>query len=149
MSCQEFQSFVKKKFAFLLEEYGFSIIHTEEVKTRSDHCIIGFGSSICHIQIYRTWEDVNIWISQQGAPFGWEVNRIENNPRWYAIDGVIAFLSHRRRHSLEWWWSHSIDQILSTFAQEMKALMPQILSIYIDSTLLGELDKFTQEEKVD
>lgn len=46
MSCQEFQSFVKKEFAFLFEEYGFSIIHTEEAKTRSDHCIIGLGSSI-------------------------------------------------------------------------------------------------------
>ena len=149
MSCQEFQTFVKKEFAFLFEEYGFSIIHLEEAKTRSNHCLIGLGASICQIQIFRTWEGANIWISQRGVLFGWAVVPVENGPCWYPIEAMVAFLLHRKRRSLEWWWSHSIEQVLSTLAKEMKVLMPQILSICADPMLLGKLDTFIQESKIE
>lgn len=146
MDCERFHEFVKEQFAFLFNEFGFSLIHLDEQEYRSDHCLIGLESSTCRIQIYRTWEEANVWISQPDTPFSWTLRTSKHGAQWYPVEAIIDFVLQRKRRNLEWWWQMSIEEVLSTLACELQPIMFEALAICTDRKSFSEFEKFCWDD---
>lgn len=71
MSCGEFRKQVRHRFGYLFAEYGFSIVHTDQAETRTNHCLIVLESIDCRVKMYRTWEVFHLLFGAKSAPAGW------------------------------------------------------------------------------
>ena len=99
LRCQGFLGLVLDRFGYLLNEYGFEVIHKESVRL-GERCMVVLASPDCRIRFIFDRGGVEVDMGGVDAPATWGPGGRDRR-QWFAIHAVSYFLHGGKRPTTE------------------------------------------------
>jgi len=133
--CQRFSNQVKSHFAYLFDQFNFSVVYQDEAidSLGTESCLIVLESEECRIKIYRSHGEVNVQFGTLSAPLSWQ-DHDSDTGQWYYLRGLLSFLRNEKfnidillKRKPSW---KTDEQQMAELSRELKPVCLQIISLF-------------------
>lgn len=154
MEDMTFSELVNRRFRYLMDEYGFSVIHEEYYPRDFGNSLIVLQSKECRIRILKEKGEVFIDAGPLWAPVDWASNAAN---LWFDLSLVTQFLT---RGADKWTYDHfdslvgqsSVDAQLARLADALRPYWDRVCTFFRKESFEirgAELEEFRNQRLKD